>query len=366
MQPKPPFVFMVTLVFFVVATAKPQTPANGGSVSGKILCEDTHTPAREAHVSLLAPFSNQPGALLPREAFGTSTGVDGSFTISNVAPGEYYVVTSYPGYISSKEYIFPGALSPELSGTRDPLPSFVQRVAVVSGDTKYVEMRLKRGASIIGTVSNSDGAAVPNVALTSLVKLRDGDFREASTGSSHTDSSGDYRIDGLADGSYVILGAMEGAMVPVFGGGQIGATALIVFAGGGMRPSKARIIDVRAPKEYADVNITIALTGVHEVGGVVAAPDRHPLNRGLVRLYPTGEPRFSLATPLKPDGTFSFHRIPPDSYTIIVADASDWKLSPNNDVGRRYDVQNYRPASVDVTVADVDLTNVSITASPVR
>lgn len=347
MQPKPPSVFMATLVLFVVATANPQTPANGGSLKGKIFCEDTQTPAREAYVSLLAPFSNQPGALLPREAFGTSTGADGSFTISNVAPGEYYVVTSYPGYISPKEYIFPGALSPELSAARDPLPSFVQRVAVVSGNTKYVEMRLQRGASIIGAVSNSDGAPVPGVALTPLLKLRDGHFREASTGSCHTDSAGHYRIDGLAGGSYIILGAMEGAMVPVFGGGQIGATAWLVFAGGGMRPSKARIIDVRAPQEYADVNITIALTGVHEVGGVVASPDRHRLNRGLVRLYPTGEPHFSLAAPLQADGTFRFHRIPPDSYTIMVEGASDWK-------------------SVDVTVADVDLTNVSITASPIR
>jgi hypothetical protein len=98
--------------------------------------------------------------------------------------------------------------------------------------------------------------------------------------------------------------------------------------------------------------------------------DGHRLNHGVVRLYPTGEPRFSLAAPLKGDGTFSFHRIPADRYTILVEDASDWKLTPKGDGGQHYEertlVQRYGPASVDVTVANADLTNVSLTASPIR
>jgi hypothetical protein len=362
----------ISLTFLLVVTAATaQQSATGGSVAGTVLCEDTQGPARHANVFLQAPISNKPGAFMPQgEAFGATTDLDGSFTISNVTPGEYYVITWYPGYISAKEYIFPGALSIEVSGGREPLPSFVPRVTIASGKTERVEIHVKRGGSISGSVSYSDGAPIPNVALTPKSKLSDGKFADSGTGAFHTDSAGHYRIDGLADGSYVVLAGIEGAMVPVFGGDLAGGGGLMIFAGGGMRPSKARVIDVSAPKDYAGVNITIPLTGVHEISGAVAASDGHRLNHGVVRLYPTGEPRFSLAAPLKGDGTFSFHRIPADSYTILVEDASDWKLTPKGDGGQRYEertlVQRYGPASVDVNVADTDLTNVFLTASPIR
>jgi hypothetical protein len=80
------------------------------------------------------------------------------------------------------------------------LPSFVQRVSIASGKTEHVEIHLKRGGSISGTVTYSDGAPVANVALTPKVKLSDGKFADSSTGAFHPDSVGHYRIGGLADG----------------------------------------------------------------------------------------------------------------------------------------------------------------------
>lgn len=46
--------------------------------------------------------------------------------------------------------------------------------------------------------------------------------------------------------------------------------------------------------------------------------------------------RFSLATPVKADGTFSFGRIPPDSYTVLLQDANDLALTPKSDGAVRY------------------------------
>ena len=251
---------------------------------------------------------------------------------------------------------FPGAKAEEA------LPAFVKRVTVVAGGSEHVAIDLKRGGSISGTVSYSDGAPVSYVALTPKIKLKAGDFADVfANGASHTDSLGHYRIDGLPDGSYVVLGGIGGAMVPVFGGDQLGGSGSMIFAGGGMRPSQARVTVVSGANEYPGVNITIPLSGVHEVSGAVAATDGHRLNHGLVRLFPAGEPRFSLATPVEADGSFHFHRIPKDRYTIRVEDASDWK----NNGGVRTVLQKYGSASVDVEVAEGDVSNVLLTTDPI-
>ena len=126
------------------------------------------------------------------------------------------------------------------------MPSFVQRIKIVPGETVNVTIQLKRGASISGTVSYSDTTPVPYVALMPKLKLANGEFADlSSAGANHTDASGHYRIDGLPEGSYVVLGAtMEGE------------SGLIIFAGGGMRPTKARIVSVKGSSDYAGVDIT--------------------------------------------------------------------------------------------------------------
>jgi hypothetical protein len=87
----------------------------------------------------------------------------------------------------------------------------------------------------------------------------------------------------------------------------------------------------------------------------VKASDGHRVDHALIRLYPAGEPRFSLATPLAVDGTFSFQRVPTDSYTLHVEEYEDRSFAKTLGNG-----------SVDINVADIDLTNVSLTVSPIR
>jgi hypothetical protein len=342
----------VTLALsLTVSVAMAQQSTGGGSLIGKVLCEDTRGPARHANVFLQPPLDPRTRIITREGGYATTTDLDGSFTISNITPGNYYVNTRYEGYISPDDYVFPGALTPQLTGTLE-LPPFVQLVTIVSGESKHVEINLKRGGSISGTVTTSDGTPVPYVALTAKVKLSNGDFADLG-GASQTDASGDYRIGGLPDASYIVLGGLQGPAVPIVGGGAVGGSGLMIFAGGGMRPTKARVIAVTAPKEYEGVDITIPLAGTHSVSGDVKASDGHRVNDALIRLYPTGEPRFSLATRLSVDGTFSFQRVPPDSYTLRVEEFEDRSL-----------VQRVGAGSVDIDVTDIDLANLSLTVSP--
>lgn len=324
---------MLTVVLATAAT--PQPGATGGLVKGKVLCEDTQGPARRAYISLRVPM--KPGGYMPSGGFGAQADLDGSFTISDVTPGEYYVVAVYPGYINANEYIFPNALSPELSGSREPLPPFVQRITVASRDTVNTEIRLMKGGSISGSVTYSNGAPIPNVALNAVVKMNNGTFGRFGS-PAHSDGAGKYRIDGLPDGSYALFSAVD-------------SDVLTTFAGGGARASKGRLVVVTSPNESEGVNITIPLTGGHEIAGIVSAPDGNRLNHALVRLYPTGEPFLSLATLLAADGTFSFHRVPPDSYTVKCC-FDEHTLVPTG------------TGTVDVMVDDADIANVSVTVSP--
>lgn len=82
----------VTLALsLIVSVATPQPSIGGGSVTGRVVCEDTQGPARRANVFLQAPIDPRARVYTPGEGFSTTTDLDGSFTISNVTPGAYKV-----------------------------------------------------------------------------------------------------------------------------------------------------------------------------------------------------------------------------------------------------------------------------------
>jgi hypothetical protein len=148
---KGPLITTMALLVFPTVLFGQSSPSTG-SLTGTILCDDTHGPARRASVHLEPPINSPVAFWASGKIFGAITEMDGSFTISAIAPGEYYVIAIYAGYISAKDYIFPGARSPELNRSSASMPSFVQRVRIVPGETVNVTIQLKRGASISGTI----------------------------------------------------------------------------------------------------------------------------------------------------------------------------------------------------------------------
>ena len=112
---------------FGTATLPAQQPADApaGTVSGVITCSDTQRPARFATVTLTPVPVDKPAPaakmMTDKEAeadpaaaikvFGGlmgamtmlqgQTGLDGAYSIANVPPGDYYVSSTEPGYVSS-------------------------------------------------------------------------------------------------------------------------------------------------------------------------------------------------------------------------------------------------------------------------
>jgi hypothetical protein len=106
-----------TFVFGHPSSAQqPSTATPGGTVTGHVICGDTQRPARFAGVMLfgvpkeVAPAPKLDGnadatqvAALMKATMGsmnmvqTQTGMEGGFTVNNVAPGDYYVFESVAG-----------------------------------------------------------------------------------------------------------------------------------------------------------------------------------------------------------------------------------------------------------------------------
>src|SRR5438067_1137192 len=98
---------LILLLFPSLALA--QQDGVTGTVSGHVYCADTQRPARLAELALVplpaavtSPSTNKPST---PQHYKVATRHDGSFLVTHVPPGDYYVSVTYPGYLTP-EYRF--------------------------------------------------------------------------------------------------------------------------------------------------------------------------------------------------------------------------------------------------------------------
>jgi hypothetical protein len=176
------FVVASLLVFSCVALRSQQ--AAGGTVTGVITCGDTQRPARFAGVTLMPVPEDKPPAkgMSQKEAeadpaaalkqvtaqMGSmtmlqgQTGLDGSYTIANVPPGDYYLSPTAPGYVSSLAAA--QAVAPP-GATGKKLYAGVPVVHVEANKTARGDVTLDRGAAVFGTVAFDDGGPAGKVTV---------------------------------------------------------------------------------------------------------------------------------------------------------------------------------------------------------
>ena len=175
----------LTLIFLGVSfsflpTMAQQNTVNAegfGTVTGHIICADTGRPARFAQAILFAipkdvtksvdpamRAKNSETDLVKALGFSTEvnmvsseTGFDGGFTANNVAPGDYYVFASVPGYIQPTSLIT--SIIRKLADYSNPLPG-VLVVHVTADRIVNAEVSVPRGASVSGTIAWDDGSPV--------------------------------------------------------------------------------------------------------------------------------------------------------------------------------------------------------------
>jgi hypothetical protein len=142
-------------------------PAPSGTVTGHVIFADTRQPARLVEVTLArrptageikADASEQRSDKIPPRTVAISgrTGLDGSFLISGVSAGDYYVVAKLEGYVLPI-----GPITSEKQAMDvDTVMRDIPLVSVAGNETAEVNVSLHRGGVISGRVQFEDGTPV--------------------------------------------------------------------------------------------------------------------------------------------------------------------------------------------------------------
>ena len=290
-----------------------------GTVTGHVYCADTQKPARFANIRLESAetqggrFGGQFGG---RGGFAT-TGSDGSFRMTGISPGDYYVDVTMPGYVQPLRGLVRDLqnLSP---ADRDRLASQLTRVSVATNQAATVQVTIYRGATIGGIVSFDDGAPAAGVTIQAFVLPSNTPGTQTTTipqqptfaGFAQTDDRGQFRVPGLADGTYIVSAAPR-SIFPIYYGNTI-------------ERSKAKKLEAHAGDEVTGTDIQIPAAGMHKVGGVVVSEqDGHALSRASVQLRLNSGDTGTISATTASDGSFTFSAVPDGKFTVQVSSAYD-------------------------------------------
>jgi hypothetical protein len=305
--------------------------------------------------------------------FGAATLIDGSVSmtgrvvadvtgeaianarVSVVAAGQHasFVVTDGEGRFTITSPAIPYTVSAVKSG-------YLRHEVMVRDVKPSLELRLARAAVISGRVVDRLGDAIVDarVAAESPTQTKGTPTTVAATS---TDDAGEFRLAGLAAGSFVVsvmTNSRSGQL-------QVGALPNGLAVRYDSQPTKtyypeaatvaaAEIIPLAAGEERANVDIVVpeaqiggggfTMAGVNPsdvmkasppdargaIAGRVAAPDGKPLARAVVRLLFAGAPFPVQSTESNADGRYAFGGLATGTYRVAVFKPGYAPLKPSD------------------------------------
>jgi hypothetical protein len=358
----------VVLLLSLVARGQVQD-----TVYGTVRYEDTGRPAAGIRI-WLAPAEG-PTGIHPdpktgeyvvkdkdtQQALAGQVAPDGTFAIGNVPPGSYLVHTFSPPYITPDDTVFPTSNTAHVAIGPSPSSNALKVTVIANHRTEPVALVLRKGGTIAGTVRLSpsavgiDRASLAGIAVNAERKLGSNSYARVG-GAAHTDAQGNYRLEGLAPGSYIVFLGM--------GGG------LPVYAPETVRPSQASVVQIEQ-SETQRLDIVLPPAGMlHKIEGSLNAGGAQIPRDVLVRLYPAGEGGLTASSRLSTDHSFSFQSVPDGDYMLEVA------FPPTSDIvsidaaagviHMRMTPSPYAAVTQEIQVTGQDVTGVVLTASETR
>jgi hypothetical protein len=196
--------FVAAVAVFLQATPavsqqKPAPPQ--GAISGTVIDGATGAAVADAFVTL----NSQPVTLLPADFQNRQiTDAKGRFVFMNLPDGRFEITAGKFGYLD-------GGYGRD-SGPTDPLRTIVVSSGAWAGGLKVI---IWRPSTISGTVRDETGEPVIGVFVRALAKVRIGGRQELAAGPiTVTDDAGQYRLQGLLPGRYVIQVPSSQVSVP--------------------------------------------------------------------------------------------------------------------------------------------------------
>lgn len=320
---------------------RPAPAAASGTVSGSLTAADTGLPVRKAQMRLVRAA--------PRAVLTTTTDGDGRWTFADVAPGDYTLSATRPGFI---EAVF---------GARRPGPAAPGTAIIVAAGQKIegLAMTLPRGGVISGVVVDEFGDPAYLVQVQALrYVFRNGERVVETAAAAFTDDLGAYRVSGLPPGTYLLIAVPRDTVAMMTGraeairqramqvqaaaqDGSPGARAMAANiedarrAGSGAPPvpnrgyvpmyhpasplvSGAVNVRIGLGQHVAGIDVRLAVVDTGTITGRLLAVDGQPVP-GNVQLVDPAMPVSgvgALFAPVDPRGGFSIGGVVPGAYVV--------------------------------------------------
>jgi len=316
--------------------AQPEKPAAlSGKVSGTVWRAEDGVPLKKATVTLMPEGRGM-------EAVAVRTDANGKFEFPEVSPGRYQLRAQRSGFVAA------------IYGRRGSGPGLT--INVEPGQhVEKLEFRLERAGIISGTVMDEDNEPVEGVQVRAMrVRYSPGGRERLTTArSDSTDDLGNYRLPGLAPGTYYVQAGGRGEGVRIGGPPSTVSYAGSFYPGVASR-EEAHTVEVTSGNETPHVDLAVKSTPTYSISGVIVDAK----SGGGVRRYDVGfgsGGAMAFTSVNRDDGTFIMRGMEPGEYNLI---------------GRVFDLdtgaprQGYR--SVKVVDADVRVVIEIGTAATVR
>jgi hypothetical protein len=384
----------ILIALMCASAARGQGSREGtGTVTGHVTCADTRQPARFAGVTLYGVpenLSSVPDPKHPANEFdGTmltgQTGMDGSFVVNNVPPGDYYAIGTVRGYETPRT-LLESAYNAGVDLTKG-IPGLLT-LHVSADRIAQAEISVQPGAAIDGHVRWDDGSpvrdAMVRVELAAKEKQRLPEqfgmlMAIGSFGGfwNMTDDRGHYRVAGLGPGDYVVEATLATNQRMVVNRGSASgmilmtSTPLEVYAPAAFHRGEAKPLKLDRGEEHDDEDITFNVSGTHSVSGtVVSAEDHHGIGSGVMQLSDATDASFQRGAGVDAQGNFTINFVPQGTYVLTVHDAADTSpadMKPGADPNTPSVKieRDYSDTKQQIVVTDSDVTgqNIEVTAS---
>jgi hypothetical protein len=347
MRPWPLLLPFLTIA--ATAQTNPSARHATGTVTGHVFCADTNAPARMARVRLesakeTSGGNQQSSSDLPVGGI-VQTALDGSFIIPDVPPGAYYVTATLNGYLSPQpRHENDDEAQPPAPAGKPVTPT---KITVQADQAASVDIRLERGAAVSGIVRFDDGSPAVGVHVGPVHITRSETKSSYSDdfgvqGDVVTNDLGRYRISGMYGGRYAVEALLSHLdLVPRANRdspfSDMLRSVLVVYSGDATRKSAAVSFTLSPGEERTGEDITIPLTKLHTISGVVtAARDGHPINAGNLALMSPEDKELVADAEIASDGTFEIEAVPEGSYVLRIRDAHDTMKGSSDKTTYRY------------------------------
>ena len=324
--------------------ARPPAQAGTAVIRGQIVAADTGRPLRRARIQARAP------ELAQGDNRTASTGADGKFEIKDLPAGRYTVTVQRNGYLGLSY------------GQRRP---FEQGKPIQISEKQVVEnvnFSLPRMSVITGRVFDEAGEAISGVQMFAMRSVYFEGKRQlvpvAGGFSVLTDDAGQYRLLGLAPGSYYVMASPRETWSVTENGAQVTMGYAPTYSPSTTSIADARRVTVALGQEVGNNDISLIPGRASKVSGTAADSQGRPLAGRQVGLSVEFRgPGFMLmmgmpGAPIGPDGSFTIKDLAPGEYVVQVRTSTDINGATVQET-----------ASVPLVVAGADLDGVALTTS---